>query len=175
MLNCKKGSRYLSSLLNLRIDKIFSDLRDIQSNVNTEFKVRFTFIDVAKSVGIEPTLPRTARCWSRYRNNVPGEDILPKFYYNSSKEWSNYKFLRSNVRQKYLLYRYQLTYPLTLISYKTQQNFTNSLKLSLIQQLYSQSNIDEQKQKLRVDDKRLYGLTQPSDSFINALQMADLW
>ena len=85
-LNCKKGSRYLSSLLNLRIDKIFSDLRDIQSNVNTEFKVRFTFIDVAKSVGIEPTLPRTARCWSRYRNNVPGEDILPKFYYNSSKE-----------------------------------------------------------------------------------------
>ena len=86
LLNCKKGSRYLSSLLNLRIDKIFSDLRDIQSNINTEFKVWFTFIDVAKSVAIEPTLPRTARCWSRYRNNVPGEDILPKFYYNPSKE-----------------------------------------------------------------------------------------
>ena len=48
------------------INKILSDLRDIQSNIDTEFKVRFTFaVDMAKSFGIEPSLRRTARCWSR--------------------------------------------------------------------------------------------------------------
>ena len=35
----------------------------------------FTFaVDMAESVGVEPSLPRTARCWSCYHNNVPGED-----------------------------------------------------------------------------------------------------
>ena len=51
------------------IDKVLSDLQGIQSNIDTEFKVWFTFaVDMAKSVGVEPSLPRTARCWSRYRN-----------------------------------------------------------------------------------------------------------
>ena len=63
------------------IDKILSDLRDIQSNIIIEFKVWFTFtVDMAKSVGVEPTLSRTARCWSRYRNNVPGEDTTDRGY-----------------------------------------------------------------------------------------------
>ena len=54
------------------IDKVLSDLRDIHYSFN---KMWFTFaVDTAKSVGVEPSLPRTARCWSRYDNNVPGED-----------------------------------------------------------------------------------------------------
>ena len=57
------------------IDKVLSDLWDMQSNIDTEFKVWFTFaVNMTKSVGVEPSLPRTARCWSRYRNNVPGEN-----------------------------------------------------------------------------------------------------
>ena len=51
------------------IDKVLSDLRDIQSNIDTESKVWFTFaVNMSKSVGVEPSLLRTAR----YRNNVPG-------------------------------------------------------------------------------------------------------
>ena len=35
----------------------------------------FTFaVDMAMSVGVEPNLPRTARCSSCYRNNVQGGD-----------------------------------------------------------------------------------------------------
>ena len=57
------------------IDKALSDLRDIQSNIDTEFKVQFTFaVDMAKSVGVETSLPSTARCCRRYGNNIPGED-----------------------------------------------------------------------------------------------------
>ena len=60
-----------------------SDLLGIQSNINTEFKVWFTFaVDMAKSVGVEPSVPRTARCWRRYPNNVPGEDS--ETYYRRS-------------------------------------------------------------------------------------------
>ena len=39
-------------------------------------------VDMAKSLGLEPSLPRAARCWSRYRNNVPGEDS--ETYYRRS-------------------------------------------------------------------------------------------
>ena len=60
-----------------------SDLRGIQSNIDNEFKVWFSFaVDMAKSVGVEPSLSRTARYWSRYRNNVPGEDS--ETYYRRS-------------------------------------------------------------------------------------------
>ena len=38
------------------IDKVLSNLRGIQSNIDTEFKVWFTFAaDMAKSVGVEPS------------------------------------------------------------------------------------------------------------------------
>ena len=44
------------------IDKVLSDLRDIQSNIDAEFKVWFTFaVDIAKPVGVEQSLPRIAR------------------------------------------------------------------------------------------------------------------
>ena len=57
------------------IDTVLSDLRDIQSNIDTEFKVWFTLaVDIAMSVGVEPISSRTSRCCGRYCNNVPGED-----------------------------------------------------------------------------------------------------
>ena len=57
------------------IDVVMSDLLGIQSNIDTEFKVWFTFIvDMAKSIRAEPSLTRTGRCWSCHRNNVSGED-----------------------------------------------------------------------------------------------------
>ena len=37
---------------------------------------------MTKSVGVEPSLPRTATCWSRYPNNVPGKDS--ETYYRRS-------------------------------------------------------------------------------------------
>ena len=59
------------------------DLRDIQLNIDAEFNVWFTFpADISKSVGVEPSLPRKARYWSRYGNNVPGEDS--ETYYRRS-------------------------------------------------------------------------------------------
>ena len=65
------------------IDKALSDLRDIQSNIDTEFKVQFTFaVDMAKSVDLETSLPSTARCCRRYSNNIPGEDS--ETYYQDS-------------------------------------------------------------------------------------------
>ena len=65
------------------IDKVLSDLRDIQSNIDTEFKVQFTFaVDMAKSVDVETSFPSTARCCKRYSNNIPGEDS--ETYYQDS-------------------------------------------------------------------------------------------
>ena len=61
-------------------DKVLSDSWDIQWNIDSEFKVWFTkvwftfAVDMAKSVGVEPSLPMIGRCWSCYCNNVPGED-----------------------------------------------------------------------------------------------------
>ena len=59
------------------------DLRDIQSNIDAKFKVWFMFAaDIEKSVCVEPSLPRKVTCWSRYHNNVPGEDS--ETYYRRS-------------------------------------------------------------------------------------------
>ena len=42
-------------------DKVLIDLLVIQLNIDTELKVWFTFaVDMAKSVDVEPSLPRTA-------------------------------------------------------------------------------------------------------------------
>ena len=74
LLSCKKRNQDIYQAYCI-IDKVLSDLRGIQSNIHTEFKVWFTFaVNMAKSVGAGRSLPRTARCWIRYRNNVPGED-----------------------------------------------------------------------------------------------------
>ena len=57
------------------IDQVLKNLEEIKNNVTEEFKLWFQFsIDMAASVGVSPSVPRIAKCWSRFRNNVPSED-----------------------------------------------------------------------------------------------------
>ena len=95
-------------------------------------------VDMAISVGVEPNLPRTARCWSRYRNNAQGEDS--ETYYRRSIAISVMNDLITNLQDgmsarnhtEYLLYCHQFVYPLISILNKAQQNFTNYSKRNLI-------------------------------------------
>ena len=99
----------------------------------------FTFaVNMTKSVGVEPSLPRTARCWSRYRNNVPGEDsetchrrsiVIPAM----NDLITNFQDQMSgrNHTEIYALLP-SIVYPLISILNKAQQNFTNYSKLNLI-------------------------------------------
>ena len=57
------------------IDQIFSDLKDVKNNTEEEFIAWFKFaVDMGVYVGIHPEKPRTAKCWSNFRNNVPSTD-----------------------------------------------------------------------------------------------------
>ena len=57
------------------INQFLKDLEKIKSNITEEFKFWFQFsVDMATSVGVSPSVPRIAKYWSRFRNNVPGED-----------------------------------------------------------------------------------------------------
>ena len=57
------------------IDQVISDLNDTKRDIENEFKRWFKFaIDMAASVGVDPEKPRTAKCWSRFRDNVPSTD-----------------------------------------------------------------------------------------------------
>ena len=86
-----------------------------------------------------------------------------------------------------MLYCHQFVYSLISISNKAQQNelfktefnlatpftiFRSEVKRWLKHCEYETKLVDEQKQ-LRVDGKPGYQLSEPSDSYINALQMAD--
>ena len=179
------------------IDKVLRVLRDIQLNIDTEFKVWLTFaVDMAKSVGVEPSLPRTARCWSRYRNNVPGEDS--ETYYRRSIAIPVMNDLITNFRDQMSDRNHTEIFallPSICLSpdfdieqssaklyelLKTEFNlatlftiFRSEVKRWLKYCEYRIKPVDEQKQKLRVDSKPAYQLLEPSDNFINALQMAD--
>ena len=108
------------------IDKVLSDLRDIHFSFN---KVWFTFaVDTAKSVGVEPSLPRTARCWSRYDNNVPGEDSETNYQHSIAIPVMN--DLITNFEDRildrnhieYLIYHYRLVYSLICETLRIIQN-----------------------------------------------------
>ena len=64
-------------------DQVISDLKDTKRDTENEFKGWFKFaIDMAASVGVNPEKPRTAKCWSRFRDNVPSTDC--ETYYRRS-------------------------------------------------------------------------------------------
>ena len=179
------------------IDKVLSKLWDIQSNIDTEFKVWFTFaVDMAKSVVVEPSFPWTARCWSRYRNKVPGEDS--ETYYRRSiaipvmndaiTNFQDRMSDRNHTEIFALLPSICLSPDFDIEQssvklydlFKTEFNlatrftiFRSKFKRWLKHCEYKTKPVDEQKQKLRVDGKPAYQLSEPSDCFINALQMAD--
>ena len=65
------------------IDHVLSDLKHVKNNIEEEFSVWFKFaVDMAASVGIHPDKPRTAKCWSNFKNNVPSTDN--ESYYHQS-------------------------------------------------------------------------------------------
>ena len=65
------------------IDHVLSDLKHVKNNIEEEFSVWFKFaVDMAASVGTHPDKPRTAKCWSNFKNNVPSTDN--ESYYRQS-------------------------------------------------------------------------------------------
>ena len=65
------------------IDQVISDLKDTKRDIENEFTEWFKFAtDMAASVGVDLEKPRTAKCWSRFRDNIPITDC--KSYYRRS-------------------------------------------------------------------------------------------
>ena len=150
---------------------------------------------MVKPVGAEPSLPRTAKCWIRYHNNIPGENS--ETYYRRSianPVKNDYKFSISNVRQKSCINICFVTIDLFIswFRYWTKLRKTSSwiiqdciyfsnfihhsqsseVKLRDVQNI---ANIElNQLKKINKNWKLMYQLLEPSDSsFINALQMTD--
>ena len=62
------------------IDQVINDLRETKDNMDEEFHHWYEMAcEMAKSVGVMPSEPRLAKCWSRYRNNVPSKDCEPYY------------------------------------------------------------------------------------------------
>ena len=56
-------------------DQVISDLKDTKRDIESKFKGWFKFaIGMAASVGMDLGEPRTAKCWCRFRGNVPSID-----------------------------------------------------------------------------------------------------
>ena len=54
------------------IDQVINDLREPKDNMDEECNHWCEMVcEMAKSVGVTPSEPRLANCWSRYRNNLP--------------------------------------------------------------------------------------------------------
>ena len=155
--------------------------------------MRFTFAaDMTKSVGVESRLPRKARCWNSYRNNVQGEDN--KTYYRCSIAIPVITYFQDRISDRN---QTEILALLPSICLSPDFNIEQS-SAKLYELLETESNsatpftifrskvmrwlkhckyrikpVDQQKQKLRFDGKPVYQIPEPSDSFINALQMTD--
>ena len=67
------------------VDQVISDSKNVKRDIENEFKGWFKFAtDMAASVGVDPEHPRTAKCWSRFRDYVPSTDC--ESYYRRSTE-----------------------------------------------------------------------------------------
>ena len=65
------------------IDTIVSDLMDYRRNVDKEFSIWYGFaVEMANSIDVEPSTPRIAKCWGKYRNNVD-HDSAESYYKRS--------------------------------------------------------------------------------------------
>ena len=57
------------------IDQVINDLREKKDNMDEEFHHWYEMAcEMAKSVGVMPSEPRLAKCWSQCRNNVRSAD-----------------------------------------------------------------------------------------------------
>ena len=57
------------------LDQIISDLEHTKLDIENELKGSLKIeTDMAVSVGVDTEKPRTAKCWSRFRDNVLSTD-----------------------------------------------------------------------------------------------------
>ena len=57
------------------IDEVVNDIRETKDHMDEEFHHCYEMAcEMTKSVGIMPSEPRLAKCWSQYHNNVHSEN-----------------------------------------------------------------------------------------------------
>ena len=59
------------------IDNVLRESKNYRDDMDNEFQHRYSFaVRICKDFGIEPGLPRLAKCWSRYRLNVENDGTI---------------------------------------------------------------------------------------------------
>ena len=65
------------------IDDVIYRLKEMREDIDSEFHDWYEQAQkIADSVGVEPSTPRTSKCRSPYRDNVPSE--RPEEYYKKT-------------------------------------------------------------------------------------------
>lgn len=65
------------------IDSVLADLEATKKDIEDHFHVWYELaVEMARAVGVDPSTPRLAKAWSRFRDNVPSEN--PESYYRRS-------------------------------------------------------------------------------------------
>ena len=183
------------------IDQVLNDLKKTKTNITEEFKLWFQFaVDMAKSVGVSPSVPRIAKCWSRFRNNVPSEDH--ESYYRRAIAIPLMNALITNLGDRMEDRNHtELFSLLPTVCLSPQFNFENSVSsllrsfatdlpsgktpiifrsemkrwISYCQNIEKKKKDSEKsaKKKMRVDGSAAYQLNEPTDSFLDAIKLAD--
>ena len=185
------------------IDRVVSDLSDVKKNIENEFSGWYKFaVDMGASVGVQPNKPRTTKCWSKFRNNVPSTDF--ESYYRRSiaipvmdnliSDFVNRMADRSHTELFSLLPSVCLSKQFDFDNTVDDliKNFGDDLKCNIptifrseLGRWIKQWEIEMEKRKIkqvqknsksknfRVDGKESYSLNDPPDSFLECLEMAD--
>ena len=62
------------------INQVVDQLKAFRDHIDQEFSEWFTFaVEMGEKVGVGPSTPRLAPCWSRFRNNVPNDSPCDYF------------------------------------------------------------------------------------------------
>ena len=61
-------------------DSILRELKNYRDDIDNEFQHWYYFaVRICKDVGIEPGLPRLAKCWGRYRPYVENDGTISNY------------------------------------------------------------------------------------------------
>ena len=59
------------------IDSVLREWKNYRDDIDNEFQHWYDFaVRICKDVGIEPGLPRLAKCWSRYRPDIANDGLI---------------------------------------------------------------------------------------------------
>ena len=59
-------------------DSILRELKNYRDDIDNEFQHWYYFaVRICKDVGIEPGLPRLAKFWSSYKQNIENDGTIP--------------------------------------------------------------------------------------------------